>query len=358
MIATPTISNFVCPVPLQQYSHIVMGHGSGGQMMHELIEHLFIPAFGQPDTETALGDAAVLNIAADIQHGARLAFSTDSFVISPLIFPGGDIGSLAVHGTVNDLAMMGARPLSLSAGFILEEGLPLTVLGQVVQSMAEAARQAGVSVQTGDTKVVERGHGDGLYINTSGIGVVPPQVKLHPNRAQSGDLLLVNGTLGDHGIAIMSLRNGLTFETDISSDSASLHDLVADMLAVCANIHVLRDLTRGGLAATANELARAANVSLILDEAAIPIQPAVESACEILGLDPLHIANEGKLLAIVPPESAEGVLAAMQRHPLGQQAAIIGQVTNTYPGVVVGRTAIGSERVIDLPAGELLPRIC
>ena len=358
MTVAPTLTGFVCPAPLRRYPQIVMGHGSGGQMMQELIEHLFAPAFGQAAQAAALSDAAVFALNGAAEPGCRLAFSTDSFVVSPPIFPGGDIGSLAVHGTVNDLAMMGARPLHLSAGFILEEGLPMETLGQIVESMAAAARAAGVMVNTGDTKVVERGHGDLLYINTSGLGLVPPGIDPRPERARPGDLLLVNGTLGDHGIAIMSLRAGLEFETQIVSDSAPLNDLVGTMLDVCPGVRVLRDLTRGGLAAAANEIARAAQVSLVIEEQAVPIQPAVQNACEILGLDPLHVANEGKLLAIVPPERAESVLAAMHDHPLGQEAALIGRVAAEHAGLVIGQTAIGSRRVIDLPPGELLPRIC
>jgi hydrogenase expression/formation protein HypE len=351
-------SRFVCPVPLRRYPQIVMGHGSGGQMMNELIQHLFVPAFAASDAGVPLADAAVLNFNGLLTPGSRLAFSADSFVVSPLIFPGGDIGSLAVHGTVNDLAMMGARPCYLSASFILEEGLSLQTLGQVAQSMAQAARTAGVQVVTGDTKVVERGHGDGLYVNTNGVGLIPAGINPAPHRLKPGDLLLINGTLGDHGIAIMSLRAGLQFETEIMSDSAPLNGLVATMLETYDDIHAMRDLTRGGLAAAANELAQAAGVGLEIDELAVPVQPAVESACEMLGLDPLHIANEGKLLAVVPAEAAEVVLATMQSQPLGRQAAIIGRVVGAHPGVVVGRTAIGSQRVIDLPAGELLPRIC
>jgi hydrogenase expression/formation protein HypE len=358
MITYPAVNRFVCPLPLRRYPQIVMGHGSGGQMMNELIEHLFIPAFADPGENSALTDAAVFELNGFHQPGSRLAFSTDSFVVSPAIFPGGDIGSLAVHGTVNDLAMMGAKPLYLSAGFILEEGLSMETLGQLVQSMAAAAREVGVRVKTGDTKVVERGHGDGLYINTSGVGLVPAGVQLSPQAARPGDVLLVNGTLGDHGIAIMSLRAGLEFETQIRSDSASLYDLVSTMLGVCPQLHTLRDLTRGGLAAAANELAQAAGLGFEIDEQALPVQPAVQSACDMLGLDPLHVANEGKLLAIVPAEQAGAVLAAMQCHPLGQNAAVIGRVTADHPGMVVGKTAIGSRRVIDLPAGELLPRIC
>lgn len=358
MTTNTGLGHFVCPLPLRRYPQIVMGHGSGGQMMHELIEHLFIPAFVGPNQLEPLGDAAVLDPDGLLQPGSRLAFSTDSFVVSPPIFPGGDIGSLAVHGTVNDLAMMGARPAYLSASFILEEGLPLETLGQIAQSMAAAARTAGVQVSTGDTKVVERGHGDGLYINTTGLGIIPAGVNPAPQRAAPGDLLLVNGSLGDHGIAIMSLRAGLQFETEIVSDSAPLNSLVAEILAIYPDVHTLRDLTRGGLAAAANELAQASQVGLEIDEEAIPIQPAVASACDMLGLDPLHVANEGKFLAIIPSAAVEAVLAAMRNHPLGRQAAVVGQVTAAHPGLVVGRTAIGGQRVIDLPAGELLPRIC
>ncbi|MBN1991406.1 MAG: hydrogenase expression/formation protein HypE [Anaerolineae bacterium] len=357
-MTTINLTNFVCPLPLRRYPQIVMGHGSGGQMMNELIEHLFAPVFAGAGQPVPLSDAAVLELPDILANGSRLAFSADSFVVSPAIFPGGDIGSLAVHGTVNDLAMMGAQPLYLSASFILEEGLSLETLGQIVQSMAAAAQIAGVRIVTGDTKVVERGHGDGLYINTNGVGILPPGINPTPGRVTPGDVLLVNGPLGDHGIAIMSLRAGLQFETQIVSDSAPLNGLAAEMLKACPDLHAMRDLTRGGLAAAANELARDANVGLEIEETAVPVQLAVAGACEMLGLDPLHVANEGKLLAIVPAGSAEVVLAAMHNHPLGQQAALIGRVTETHPGVVVGRTAIGGQRVIDLPAGELLPRIC
>ncbi|MBN1219423.1 MAG: hydrogenase expression/formation protein HypE [Anaerolineae bacterium] len=358
MTDTLNLTNFVCPLPLRRYPQIVMGHGSGGQMMNELIEHLFVPTFAGTGQFGPLSDAAVLDLPDSLSGGSRLAFSADSFVVSPPVFPGGDIGSLAVHGTVNDLAVMGARPLYLSASFILEEGLSVDILGQIVQSMAAAARIAGVRVVTGDTKVVERGHGDGLYINTNGVGVIPPGVNLTPSRITPDDLLIVNGPLGDHGVAIMSLRAGLQFETEIISDSAPLNGLVAEMLRVCPNLHAMRDLTRGGLAAVVNELARDARVGLEIDEPVVPVRPAVASACEMLGLDPLHVANEGKLLAVVPANSAESVLEVMKRHPLGQQATLIGRATTAHPGVVVGRTAIGSQRVIDLPAGELLPRIC
>jgi hydrogenase expression/formation protein HypE len=358
MTTTANYNHFLCPLPLRRYPQIVMGHGSGGQMMNELIQYLFAPAFAGAEQPAPLSDAAVLNLNGLLGSGSRLAFSADSFVVNPLIFPGGDIGSLAVHGTVNDLAMMGARPHYLSASFILEEGLSLQTLGQIVQSMATAAQTAGVRVITGDTKVVERGHGDGLYINTNGVGVVPAGVNPAPHRLAPGDILLVNGTLGDHGVAIMSSRIGLQFETEIVSDSAPLNGLVAAMLSVCPDIHAMRDLTRGGLAAAANELAQGAGVGLEIDEALVPVHPAVQSACEMLGLDPFQVANEGKLLAVVPAVAADAVLATMRCHLLGQQAKIIGRVVATHPGMVVGCTAIGSHRVIDLPAGELLPRIC
>jgi len=358
MTNTLNLTNFVCPLPLRRYPQIVMGHGSGGQMMNELIEHLFHPAFTGTESAEPLSDAAVLDLSEVLADGSRLAFSADSFVVSPPVFPGGDIGSLAIHGTVNDLAMMGARPLYLSASFILEEGLPVDTLGQIVQSMADAAKKAGVRVVTGDTKVVERGHGDGLYINTTGVGVIAPTINPTPSRITPGDVLIVNGPLGDHGVAIMSLRAGLQFETEIVSDSAALNGLVADMLQICPDIHAMRDLTRGGLAAATNELARDAQVGLEIDETTVPVQPAVAGACEMLGLDPLQVANEGKLLAIVPAGLAEAVLSAMHNHPLGRQATVIGRVVENHSGAVVGRTAIGGQRVIDLPAGELLPRIC
>ena len=323
--------------------------------MNELIESLFAPAFGMPG---GLTDGTVLGDDASMPDGGRLVLTTDSFVVSPLVFPGGDIGSLAVHGTVNDLAMMGATPRYLAAGFILEEGLDMEALARIVHSAAAAARAAGVRIVTGDTKVVERGHGDGLYVNTTGVGVLGSLPGPEPRRAAPGDLLLVNGALGDHGVTIMSLRRGLGFETEVASDAAPLSGLVHAMMAACPDIHALRDLTRGGLAAAANELARAGRVGLEIEEADVPVKPAVAAACEILGLDPLQVANEGKLLAVVPASGAAEVLSAMHHHPLGREGAVVGRVTDEHPGAVVGRTAIGGKRVIDLPAGELLPRIC
>jgi hydrogenase expression/formation protein HypE len=349
---SPTIEGFMCPVPLRDYPQIVMGHGSGGKMSSDLIKHLFLPLFANPALEV-LGDQAVVNL-----NGARLAISTDTFTVSPLFFPGGDIGSLAVHGTVNDVAMSGAMPLALSAGFILEEGLSMDELGRVATSMAEACRRVGVPMVTGDTKVVDKGHGDGVYINTTGVGLVPPGVNIRPDRAAPGDVVIVSGTLGDHGIAVMSVREGLTFETDLLSDSAPLHTLVAALLEVTTDLHCLRDPTRGGLAASLNEIAAGAGVGFDLDEPAIPVRPQVAAACEMLGLDPLYVANEGKLICIAPFKHAEALLAAMQAHSLGRQAAIIGQATEGHPGVVAARTAIGGHRVVDMPVGELLPRIC
>ena len=348
---------WTCPVPLQNYPTIVMGHGAGGKMMSDLIEHLFAPAFDNPLLDQ-MGDATALDLPA-----GQAAFTTDSFVVSPLFFPGGDIGELAVNGTVNDLAMRGARPLYLSAGFILEEGLPMDSLGRIVTSMAAAARAAGVQVATGDTKVVQKGHGDGVYINTSGIGVIPQGIRIGPDLARPGDVLLVSGTMGDHGIAIMSVREGLKFETEIRSDTAPLSGLVDDMLVAAGKhkavpIHCLRDATRGGLAAVLNELAGASKVGVEFDERSVPLRPEVNAACEMLGLDPFYIANEGKLVAIVAAGQAEAVLAAMRAHPLGKNAAAIGKVVAEHAGLVTAKTAIGGMRVVDLPAGELLPRIC
>jgi hydrogenase expression/formation protein HypE len=348
----PSFSGFVCPLPLRDYPQIVLGHGSGGRLSADLIRHLFVPLFDNPAL-SALNDQALLDI-----NGARLAFTTDSFVISPLFFPGGDIGSLAVHGTINDLAVSGAQPLYLSAGFILEEGLPMDDLGRIVTSMAKACRATGVQLVTGDTKVVNKGKGDGVFINTAGIGLVPPGVHIAADRARPGDVILVSGTIGDHGMAIMSVREGLNFETTLVSDSAPLHTLVAAMLEVSPDIHCLRDATRGGVAAVLNELAEQSRVGFVIEEAAIPVRPAVMAACEMLGIDPLYVANEGKLVAVVPREHADTLLAAMRHHPLGTDAAIIGEVVAEHPGLVLARTAIGGRRVVDLPLGEILPRIC
>ncbi len=359
---------WTCPRPLQNYPTIVMGHGAGGKMMADLIEHLFTPAFDN-ELLAQMGDSTALDLPSTV-HGpssGKLAFTTDSFVVSPLFFPGGNIGELAVYGTVNDLAMRGAKPLYLSAGFILEEGLPMETLGNIVTAMAAACKKAGVKIATGDTKVVQKGHGDGIYINTSGIGVIPADRDIGPANARPGDAVLVSGTMGDHGIAIMSVREGLTFETEIKSDTAPLHQLVDAMIAAVGGhagsplqnpIHCLRDATRGGLAAVLNELAGSSKVGIEFDERKVPIRPEVNAACEMLGLDPLYIANEGKLVAIVPEEYAEKVLLAMRNHPLGKDASHIGRVVAEHPGLVTAKTAIGGMRVVDVPAGELLPRIC
>jgi len=351
-MSLPTFDGWTCPIPLKDYPNIVMGHGAGGRMMNDLIRHLFAAEFQNP-LLGQMADAANLDL-----NGGRLAFTTDSFVVSPLFFPGGDIGELAVNGTVNDLAMSGAEPLFLSAGFILEEGLPMETLGRITNSMARACRAAGVQIAAGDTKVVNKGHGDGIYINTSGIGTIARDIEIAPQNARVGDSIIVSGTLGDHGIAVMSVREGLTFETEIRSDTAPLHGLVQTMLQAAPQVHCLRDLTRGGLAAVLNELAEASKVGIEFDETKVPLKGAVLAACEMLGLDPLFIANEGKLVAFVPEQLAERCLGAMRRQALGQEAAIIGRVVADHPGIVVARTSVGGSRVVDLPAGELLPRIC
>jgi hydrogenase expression/formation protein HypE len=355
--APPDFTNWSCPLPLRNHPTIVMGHGGGGKLTADLVQHLFLPAFANTTLAT-LADAAELQAAAWQTPGARLAFTTDSFVVRPLFFPGGSIGSLAVNGTVNDLAMSGATPLYLTTGFILEEGLPLATLSAVVEDLAVAARRAGVAIVAGDTKVVDRGHGDGIYITSAGIGVISPGVHLSPAHARPGDAILVSGTLGDHGIAIMSVREGLDFETIIASDCAPLADLVAAMLAVTPDLHVLRDPTRGGLASALNEIAHASQVGMALDEAAIPVRPPVAAACEMLGLDPLYVANEGKLIAILPEAHAPAALAALRAHPLGRDAALIGHVNADHPGRVVIRTPLGATRLLDLQIGEQLPRIC
>ena len=350
---TPVDFSLRCPIPISDYPTVLLAHGGGGRLTQMLIDRMFLPAFDNPALE-ALHDGAVLEV-----EGTRLAFSTDSFVISPLFFPGGDIGSLAVHGTINDLAMCGAQPLGLSTGLILEEGLPMEDLWRLVQSMQRAAQIAGVPILTGDTKVVDRGKGDGVFINTTGLGLVPSGVHVSPRRARPGDLVLINGAVAVHGMAIMSVREGLEFETTLESDSAPLHDLVARVLEVAGDqVHVLRDPTRGGVASALNEIASQAQVGVQLEEARIPLWEEVRGACEILGLDPLYVANEGKCLVIVARESAEAVLAAMRDHPLGAETAIIGEVVADHPGRVFMRSRIGGMRVVDVLSGEQLPRIC
>jgi hydrogenase expression/formation protein HypE len=347
-----------CPIPLFEHKQIVLGHGSGGKLTSELIDTIFLPAFRNPILDK-LDDQAVVSI-----NGARLAFTTDSFVVTPIFFPGGDIGRLAVNGTVNDLAMSGARPLYLAAAFILEEGLPADDLRRVVDSMRVAAEEAGVQFVTGDTKVVNRGKGDQIFITTTGIGVIEGGLNISADRARRGDKIILSGYIGDHGMAIMSQRENLEFEGAIESDCASLNGLVASMLETPSPIgfadflHCLRDPTRGGVATTLNEIAKRAEVGMLLREQSIPVRESVKGACEVLGLDPLYVANEGKLLAIVVPEMAESVLQQMRRHELGRNAAIIGEVVGDHPGMVLMKTEIGGTRVLDVMFGEQLPRIC
>lgn len=349
----PDFSNWSCPLPLRDYPTIVMGHGGGGKLSAELIEHLFVPAFHN-DALASLGDASIVTL-----EGGRLAFSTDSFVVRPLFFPGGSIGELAVNGTVNDLAVSGARPLYLSVGMILEEGFPVPALARIVEDMARAARTAGVQIVTGDTKVVEKGHGDGCYVNTSGVGAVPAGLEIGPNKACPGDVVIVSGTIGDHGMAIMSVREGLEFETTIRSDTAALNGVIEQVLqAGGSSVHAMRDPTRGGVASSLNEIAASSRVGVVLEETAIPVRSEVRSACELLGMDPTYVANEGKVLIFVAADRAPAVLEALQRHPLGKDSAIIGRAVEKHPGMVIARTSIGASRVIAMQIGEQLPRIC
>ena len=341
-----------CPPPLGAPRTILLGHGSGGTMTANLLDQFFLPAFSNPQLD-ALNDQAVLRI-----NGSRLAFTTDAFVVSPLFFPGGDIGRLAVHGTINDLAMCGAMPLGLSGAFILEEGFPLTELERLVASMSSACREAGVSLVTGDTKVVEKGKGDGVFITTSGLGLVSHPYTIAADQARPGDAILVSGPIGDHGVAVLSAREGLAFETTLVSDTAPLHTLVQAMLEVSAELHCLRDPTRGGLGTVLNEFAASSQLGMHIEESRIPVRPEVHSACEMLGLDPLHLACEGRLVAIIGEQDAASVLAAMQTHPLGGDSAVIGQVVADHPGTVVLRTVLGSQRRIEALSGAQLPRIC
>jgi hydrogenase expression/formation protein HypE len=351
-VSTESLLTAACPLPITNYKEIVLAHGSGGKLSRQLIDKIVLPQFRNELLEP-LHDGAILSL-----NGERVAFSTDSFVISPIFFPGGDIGRLAVHGTINDLAMCGARPLYLSAGFILEEGLPMEDFWRIVQSMHTAADAASVKLVTGDTKVVDRGKADKIFINTSGIGIVPESVNIHPARAQVGDKIIISGAIAVHGIAIMSAREGLEFETEIASDSAPLHELVAAIIAANIDIHVLRDPTRGGVTSALTEIAQTAKVGMLLDEASILISEEVKGACEILGLDPLYVANEGKLLVIVAAHDVDLVVNAMKSHSLGQQAAVIGEVISDHPGLVMMKTRIGGTRVVDMLSGEQLPRIC
>jgi hydrogenase expression/formation protein HypE len=341
-----------CPLPHAASDRVLLGHGSGGKLTADLISRIFVPAFHNPVLDR-LDDQAIVSV-----NGASLAFTTDSFVVKPLFFPGGDIGSLAVHGTVNDLAMGGARPLFLSTAFIIEEGLPIDTLQRVVTSLKNAAAAANIQIVTGDTKVVEQGSGDELFINTTGIGLVPENLCLSANRARPGDKILLSGPIGDHGIAILAQRAGLEFESTIVSDSAALYPLVETMLATGAAIRCMRDPTRGGLSSALNEIAAQSRVGMNLIEQEIPVHEEVRGACEMLGLDPLYVANEGKLIAIVAPQDADRLLAAMRTHTLGSDARIIGAVTDQHPGAVVMRTAFGTTRIVDMLSGDQLPRIC
>lgn len=351
--ATKAVLGAACPLPIAKREVIVLGHGSGGRLSAELIERLILPAFGNPAL-APLDDQAVL----DVDGFGRIAFTTDSFVVTPIFFPGGDIGELAVNGTINDLAMGGARPVALSLAFILEEGFPMADLERVIASVRSAADRARVPIVTGDTKVVGRGSADGIFVNTSGIGLLPVGVDLGSVRVQPGDAVILSGTIGDHGVAVLAQRNGLELKGELSSDTAPLHDLVRALLEACPNVHAMRDPTRGGLAASLVEIASRRRVGITVDETSVPIRDNVRGACELLGLDPWLVANEGKLIAFVPESHAADALSALMGHPLGRNAARIGTVTTAHPGSVVARTPLGTHRVVDLPLHEPLPRIC
>lgn len=341
-----------CPIPPSEHPNVTLAHGGGGKLMNSLIEKMFLPTFAN----AALGerhDGAVLDLG-----GGRVAFTTDSYVVKPLFFPGGDIGSLAVHGTVNDLAMCGARPVALSAGLVIEEGLPMEDLWRITRSMQAAAAGAGVSIVTGDTKVVDRGKGDGVFINTSGVGVIDGHRVLAPSQVQPRDVVILSGDIGRHGMAIMAAREGLEFESSIESDSAALNDIVGDVLAASSGVSCMRDLTRGGLGAALVEIAAAAGVRIDIDGPSVPVRDDVRGACEILGLEPLFVANEGRFVAFVRAEEASTVLEAMRVHPLGADARVIGRVVEGDAGLVTSRTEIGTSTIVDLPSGEQLPRIC
>ncbi len=343
-----------CPMPLRDHPNVVMGHGGGGTLSAELVTHLFLPAYGDDEGVLAqLGDAAVLGVG-----GSRIAMSTDSFVVRPRFFPGGNVGDLAVNGTVNDVTMAGARPLYLSAAMVLEEGLALAELDLIATTMGHAARRAGVKIVTGDTKVVDAGNGDGVYITTAGIGVIPEGRDLGPHRVRPGDAVLVSGPIGLHGIAVMSVREGLEFGSEILTDCAPLNGLAEALFAVVPDVHMMRDPTRGGVAASLNEIAKSSGTGIEIVERSVPVPDDVRAACGFLGLDPLYVANEGKLVAFVAEADAEAALEAMSGHELGAGATRIGTVVDGHPGVVVARTGIGGTRVVDLPLAEQLPRIC
>jgi hydrogenase expression/formation protein HypE len=343
---------FVCPIPLEQYPNVLLAHGGGGKLTQQLIEKMFLPAFSN-SMLAARHDGAVFDLPA-----SKLAFTTDSYVVQPLFFPGGDIGTLAVNGTVNDLAMCGARALYLSAGFILEEGLPMDTLWRVIQSMTLAAAEACVQLVTGDTKVVDRGKGDGVFINTAGIGLIESKTAVSPSSVKPGDAILLSGDIGRHGIAIMAVREGLEFESTIASDCAALSGIVMPLLASGITVHCLRDLTRGGLASALVEIAETARLHFEIEEAAIPVIEEVQGACEILGFDPLYVANEGRFVAFVAAREAERALQQLRAHPLGAQARMIGTVRDDQAGLVTMRSRIGATRIVDMISGEQLPRIC
>ena len=351
MSAPQTAPPLACPLPLGAHEHVVLGHGSGGRLSAELMRDIFMPAFNCPAL-AAQDDQAILPVEA-----GRIAISTDSFVVKPLFFPGGNIGELAVYGTVNDLAVGGAIPKYLSAAFILEEGLPFSTLKAVVDAMAAAARRANVEIVTGDTKVVERGSGDQIFINTTGIGVLPHRVQLGAARVEPGDAIILSGPLGDHGITILTQREGMELDGDLKSDAAPLHELCRALVEGVPGIHAMRDLTRGGLSSALNEMAATSKTGMELIEREIPVRDSVRGACELFGLDPLYVANEGKLIAFVPPEWAEAALEILRSHPVGAEARIIGSVTSAHPGRVTMRTSLGTERIVDMLAGDQLPRI-
>ena len=349
-----------CPIPISQYPHVLMAHGGGGKLMHQLLENVFGKAFSNPLLDTR-HDSAQLEFpehTGKMPVPLRLAMTTDSYVVRPIFFPGGDIGSMAIHGTVNDLAMSGARPLYLSCGFIIEEGLPMETLWRVVCSMRDAAEKCGVQIVTGDTKVVDKGKGDGLFINTTGIGVIEHTQKILPASVQPGDAVLVSGDLGRHGMAIMAVREGLQFESAIESDSAPVQEPVLDLLKAGIEIHCLRDLTRGGLASALNEIAEAAGVKIAIEEKLVPVREAVHAACEMLGLDPLHVANEGRFVAFVAEKDAPRALEILRRHGVSSSAAVVGKVVEKSAPLVTLKSAIGASRILDMPSGEQLPRIC
>ena len=345
-------AGLACPIPISEYEKILLAHGGGGTLSHQLIQKMFFSQLDNPLLNTG-HDGAIFKIT-----GSRMAFSTDSYVVRPIFFPGGDIGELAINGTVNDLAMCGAKPLYLSLGFIIEEGLPMEDLWRIVQSISQTAKDCGVEVVTGDTKVVDRGKGDKIFINTSGVGVIYDGLDVSPQRIQASDKIILSGKIAEHGIAILSAREEFDFETDVKSDTAPLNGLVESIINICPEIHVMRDPTRGGVSSALNEIAESANLGIYIEEDTIPIADPIKAICEILGLDPLYIANEGKLLAIVPEEKASAVLKVMQNHQYGRDSRIIGEVTLENPGKLIMKTSIGSHRIVDMLSGEQLPRIC